>query len=232
MSGITVTEQSRPVSTQGTARTATLADISPYTIVRPIGYETAKRALDFFGALAGLLIVLPICAVIAILVKLDSRGPILFRQKRPGKDGRPFTILKFRTMRKGAEEKLAEVTDIHDTEDPLIRVEADPRVTRLGRLLRMTSIDELPQLINVLRGEMSLVGPRPISRPIHDPRDPLRLKVRPGITGLWQISGRKNENTDFMLGKDMTYLQRRSLSFDLLLLLKTVKAVMKADGAR
>jgi len=232
MSGITVTEQSRPVSTQDTARTATLADISPYSIAHPIGYETAKRALDYVGALAGLLIVLPICTVIAILVKLDSRGPILFRQKRPGKDGRPFTILKFRTMRKDAEEKLAQVTDIHDTEDPLIRVEADPRVTRLGRLLRMTSIDELPQLINVLRGEMSLVGPRPISRPIHDPRDPLRLKVRPGITGLWQISGRKNGNTDFMLGRDMAYLQRRSLSFDLLLLLKTVKAVMKADGAR
>ena len=232
MPGITVTEQSRPVSTHDTARTATLADLSPYSIARPIGYETAKRALDYVGALAGLLIVLPICTVIAILIKLDSRGPILFRQKRPGKDGRPFTILKFRTMRKDAEEKLAEVTDIHDTEDPLIRVEVDPRVTRLGRLLRMTSIDELPQLINVLRGEMSLVGPRPISRPIRDPRDPLRLKVRPGITGLWQISGRKNENTDFMLGKDMAYLQRRSLSFDVLLLLKTVKAVMKADGAR
>ena len=146
--------------------------------------------------------------------------------------GRLFEILKFRTMEKDAEEKLDQVVDVQDTEDPLIRVKGDPRVTGVGHLLRVTSLDELPQVVNVLKGEMSLVGPRPISRPMHDPRNALRLGVIPGITGLWQVSGRKNENTDFMLRKDMEYLQRRSLSFDLLLLFRTVGAVVKGDGAR
>jgi len=141
-------------------------------------------------------------------------------------------MLKFRTMVQDAEKRLHEVTNITDTEDPLIRVEHDPRVTGVGHLLRVTSLHELSQLINVLRGEMSLVGPRPISRPIHDPRNALRLQVTPGITGLWQVSGRKNCDANHMLEKDMEYLQRRSLRFDLLLLLKTLIAVIKADGAR
>jgi lipopolysaccharide/colanic/teichoic acid biosynthesis glycosyltransferase len=116
--------------------------------------------------------------------------------------------------------------------DPLIRVENDPRVTPLGRLLRKTSADELPQLVNVLRGEMSLVGPRPISRPIIDPRNTLRLKVLPGMTGLWQISGRKNGDTNYMLTKDMEYLQMRSLQTDARIVLGTVSAVLRANGAR
>jgi lipopolysaccharide/colanic/teichoic acid biosynthesis glycosyltransferase len=203
-----------------------------YLVVRKGGYEVIKRMIDVLGAVAGLIAASPLCVVIAILIKLNSPGPILFRQKRPGKHGRFFEILKFRTMEKNAEEKLDQIVDVHNTEDPLIRVEHDPRVTGVGHLLRVTSLDELPQLINVLKGEMSLVGPRPISRPIHDPRNALRLEVTPGLTGLWQVSGRKNENTDFMLRKDMEYLQRRSLTFDLLLLFRTVTAVVNGNGAR
>ncbi len=201
-------------------------------IARPRGYERAKRVIDVFAAAAGVILTLPLWVLTALLIKLSSRGPVLFRQQRPGKDGKPIEMLKFRTMVHDAEERLHEVIDIEDTADPLIRLKDDPRVTGVGHLLRVTSLDELPQLINVLRGEMSLVGPRPISRPLRDPRNALRLKVAPGITGLWQVSGRKNHNTDYMLEKDMEYLQRRSLSFDLMLLLRTVVAVLKADGAR
>ncbi|MGC9320437.1 MAG: sugar transferase, partial [Armatimonadota bacterium] len=177
-------------------------------------------------------VTLPAWLFIAVLIKLNSPGPVLFRQKRPGRFEVPFEILKFRTMVNDAEERLHEVIDVNDTEDPLIRVEHDPRITGVGHLLRVTSLDELPQLINVLKGDMSIVGPRPISRPIHDPRNRLRLQVTPGITGLWQVSGRKNADTDFMLRKDIEYLQRRSLSFDLLIVLKTIAAVIRADGAR
>ncbi len=208
MAQIVVVERNQKgshVSVQDAAVQPTIA--AEDIIARPRGYERAKRVIDIFIAAAGLILTLPLWVLVAVLIKLNSRGPVLFRQQRPGKDGKPFQVLKFRTMVHDAEEKLHEVIDITDTADPLIRLTNDPRVTGIGHLLRVTSIDELPQLINVLRGEMSLVGPRPISRPINDPRNDLRLQVTPGIT-------------------------RRSLSFDLLLLLKTVIAVIKADGAR
>ncbi len=233
MAETVVVEKTREASRlagEGTAVQAAIA--SGHVIPRPWGYERVKGVMDVVAAGAGLIITLPLWVLVATLIKLNSRGPVLFRQERPGKDGKPFEMLKFRTMVKDAEKRLHEVIDIEDIGDPLIRVEHDPRVTGVGHLLRVTSLDELPQLINVLRGEMSLVGPRPISRSIHDPRNALRLRVTPGITGLWQISGRKNENTDFMLSKDMEYLERRSLGFDLLLLVKTLVAVIKADGAR
>ena len=224
------TQEGSRLSVQDAAVQPTIA--AGDVIARPRGYERAKRVIDIFIAAVGLILTLPLWVLTALLIKLSSRGPVLFRQERPGKDGKPFRLLKFRTMVHDAERRLHEVIDVDDTADPLIRVADDPRVTGVGHLLRVTSIDELPQLINVLRGEMSLVGPRPISRPINDPRNDLRLQVTPGITGLWQVSGRKNHDTDYMLEKDMEYLQRRSLSFDLLLLLKTVIAVIKADGAR
>ncbi len=199
---------------------------------RPRSYTLTKRIADIVLAVIGLIVTLPLWVGIAIAIKLSSPGPVFFRQERPGKGRVPFEILKFRTMVQDAEDRLTEVIDVNDTEDPLIRLEHDPRVTGVGHLLRVTSLDELPQLINVLRGEMTLVGPRPISRPIHDERNPIRLQVTPGITGLWQISGRKNGDTDFMLTKDMEYLEKRSLWFDCTILLKTVTAVIRADGAR
>ncbi len=232
MAQTVVVEETRQRAELEYADVAATSDVYEHVIRRPRRYETVKRMTDVVAAAAGFIVSLPLWILIAILIKLNSRGPVFFRQRRPGKDGKPFQMLKFRTMVQGAEERLHEIIDVEDTEDPLIRVADDPRVTGVGHLLRVTSLDELPQLINVLRGEMSLVGPRPISRPIHDPRNILRLKVIPGITGLWQVSGRKNCDTNYMLEKDMEYLQRRSLGFDLLLLLKTLLAVIKADGAR
>jgi len=230
--GDTMIAEKNPPPNTGVVTVTETSDASRYVVVPSRTYETAKRVIDVFLAVAAIVVALPLCLLIAILIKLNSQGPVLFRQKRPGKDGEPFELLKFRTMAKDAEHRLHEVIDVEDTTDPLIRLDDDPRVTGVGHLLRVTSIDELPQLVNVLKGEMSLVGPRPISRPIHDPRNDLRLQVTPGMTGLWQVSGRKNGDTDFMLRKDLEYLRRRSLSFDMLLLLKTVLAVIKADGAR
>ena len=215
------------------AKMLAVADVpEPCLITRPRYYTRIKRIADIALATVGFAVTLPLWLFIALAIKLSSPGPVFFRQERPGKDMVPFRILKFRTMVKDAEARLTEVVDVNDTEDPLIRLENDPRVTGVGHLLRVTSLDELPQLINVLRGEMSMVGPRPISRPIIDPRNKVRLQVTPGITGLWQISGRKNSDTNHMLLKDMEYLQKRSLRFDFLILIRTVLAVVRADGAR
>lgn len=195
-------------------------------------YLSAKRFADIILALGGILLCLPLWAVIAVAIKLDSEGPVLFRQKRPGYRGRFFTLLKFRTMQADAEARLAEVMHLNKQADgTLIRISDDPRVTRVGRWLRRSSLDETPQLINVLKGDMSLVGPRPISRPIPGARAILRLEALPGITGLWQISGRKNTDTSYMLLKDMEYLRHRCLTLDLWIVLKTVPAVFGGKGA-
>jgi lipopolysaccharide/colanic/teichoic acid biosynthesis glycosyltransferase len=195
-------------------------------------YLFVKRLLDIIVSLAGIVLCLPLWALVAVAIKLDSRGPIIFRQLRPGYLGRPFWILKFRTMLPDAEERLDEVMHLNVQKDgSLIRIRNDPRVTRVGRWLRKTSLDETLQLINVLRGEMSLVGPRPISRPIPDPRGLWRLQARPGITGLWQINGRKETDTAYMLAKDMEYLQRRCLLLDLYILLMTIPAAIRGNGA-
>ena len=195
-------------------------------------YLFLKRILDITVAFAGLVLCLPLWVVIAAAIKLDSPGAVFFSQRRPGSRGRFFRMLKFRTMRADAEEHLDDVIHLNEQEDgTLIRIPNDPRVTRVGRFLRHTSLDETPQLINVLRGEMSLVGPRPISRPIQDVRGRLRLYALPGITGLWQINGRKATDTDHMLEQDMKYLRQRCMWLDLHILLKTVPAVIGGKGA-
>lgn len=196
------------------------------------GYLICKRAGDIVAATIGIVLCLPVWIVVAVIIKLDSPGPILFRQRRPGHFGIPFLILKFRTMYRDAEERLDEVLDRNREEDgSLIRVEDDPRVTRVGHWLRKWSIDETPQFINVLRGEMSIVGPRPISRPIPDPRGYLRLDAKPGITGVWQTNGRKLTDCQHMLELDMQYLQDRSLMQDLAIVVRTFSAVLRAEGA-
>lgn len=195
-------------------------------------YLVVKRCLDIVVALLGMIICLPLWAVIAIAIRLDSPGPIVFRQKRPGQYGAPFAILKFRTMVQDAEARLGEVLARNRERDhSLIRVENDTRVTRVGRWLRATSLDETPQLVNILRGQMSLVGPRPISRPIPDPRGRLRLDARPGLTGLWQISGRKDTDCQFMLRKDMEYLEKRCLALDWRIVVGTIRAILLRQGA-
>jgi lipopolysaccharide/colanic/teichoic acid biosynthesis glycosyltransferase len=196
-------------------------------------YLAAKGAVDVVASLLGIVLFSPLWALIALAIKLDSPGPVVFRQKRPGQWGVTFDILKFRTMAQDAEKHLDTILAVNPEKDgSLIRVPDDPRVTRLGRLLRKLSLDETPQFINILRGEMSLVGPRPISRPIPDPRGLLRLEARPGLTGLWQINGRKDTNCQFMLEKDMEYLQRRCLSLDFAIMLSTLGVLLRPKGAR
>ena len=199
-------------------------------------YSATKRLFDIAAACCGLLFCAPLWIIIAAAIRLDSPGPVLFKQRRPGRNRRPFVLLKLRTMCDGAEAKLDQVMHLNSDNgngDPLLRIQNDPRVTRVGRWLRMTSMDETPQLINILKGEMSVVGPRPIGRQLdsHDIRTHLRLTVRPGLTGVWQVSGRKETDCEYMLEKDMDYLRNRSFWYDLKIILKTIPAVCRGNGA-
>ena len=196
----------------------------------PINRSVAKRCLDVVGALAGLVALSGLMLLIALAVRWDSPGPIFFTQRRLGKDGRAFTILKFRTMAPGRE---AARPDEHRT-GLLFKQPEDPRVTRVGRWLRRTSLDELPQLVNILKGEMSLVGPRPL--PVEDTRYYAdwqwdRLAVLPGLTGLWQVSGRSHLSGDDMVRLDLSYIREWRLTADLAILVRTVGAVWRRDGA-
>jgi len=197
----------------------------------------AKMLMDFFGALVLLLVsAIPMLAV-ALLIKLTSPGPALFRQQRSGLNGAPFTLYKFRTMVTNAEQFKHELEAMNEMRGPVFKVTNDPRITRIGKWLRRYSLDELPQLFNVLRGEMSLVGPRPLPvdevKRFNDLAHRRRLSVKPGITGLWQISGR-NQIADFKewVRLDLEYIDNWSLWLDLKILLRTVPAVFTATGAK
>jgi lipopolysaccharide/colanic/teichoic acid biosynthesis glycosyltransferase len=175
-----------------------------------------------------------VLSIIALAIALGDRGPVLFRQTRVGKDGTPFTLFKFRTMVVDAELRKAELIGQNDSDGLLFKMRKDPRVTRVGSLLRRYSLDELPQLFNVLLGDMSLVGPRP-ALPDETTRygDYVRrrLVVKPGITGLWQVNGRSNLSWDEAVRLDVRYVENWSLFLDLQILWKTWSAVMHADGA-
>jgi lipopolysaccharide/colanic/teichoic acid biosynthesis glycosyltransferase len=193
-----------------------------------------KRAIDIVVALLGLLLATPLLLVLALLVAASSPGAPVFRQRRAGRDGREFRMWKFRTMVAGAERlRPLLVADSRDAD--WLDLEHDPRVTAVGRLLRRTSLDELPQLLNVLRGEMSLVGPRPLPLEEHA-RVPdwaaARSAVRPGVTGLWQVRGRAALGFTAMLELDCEYVRSASLRLDLTILARTVPAVLAARGAR
>ncbi len=199
------------------------------------GFDFAvKRTFDFAIAGVGLILISPLLAMIALAIKLTSRGPVLHRSLRPGIGGRPFRCLKFRTMYEDAEARQSELEHLNEASGAIFKIRDDPRTTPVGRFLRRNSLDELPQLINVLRGEMSLVGPRPL--PL---RDHARLEewhrrrylVLPGITGLWQVSGRADLEFDDMVRLDFLYLERWSVLLDLVVLLKTVPAVIRRRGA-
>lgn len=201
---------------------------------------SAKRAMDFSGALVGLLLLAPVMVVVAVLIRLDSPGPIFFRQLRRGHRGRLFWVLKFRTMVVDAEKKLGELEKKNESAGGvLFKMQNDPRVTPLGRFLRKSSLDELPQLINILRGEMSVVGPRPLQ--IRDSEmlqslDPegyrRRLQVMPGLTGPWQAGGRSDVDYAKMVEMDIEYAQTWSILGDLVLIAKTFVAVIVGRGAR
>ena len=195
---------------------------------------TAKRLFDIAIAGGALVLLLPVLLLVAVLVKLTSRGPVLFRQERVGLDGQPFSILKFRSMVHNAEALLIDLRDRNEADGPLFKMRHDPRVTRVGALLRRTSLDELPQLWNVVRGEMSLVGPRPALRheiPSWPPEMRDRLRVKPGITGLWQVNGRSFATFDDYVRLDMLYVDNWSLLTDLAILARTVPVVLLGRGA-
>lgn len=198
------------------------------------GQRVAKRLFDV--TVSGLLIVCtaPLMLFLAILVRMDSRGPILFRQERVGIEGVPFRMLKFRSMIEDAESRLAELTNFNEGSGLLFKMKSDPRVTRLGRILRRYSLDELPQLYNVFAGSMSLVGPRPpLPREVQSYEYEVRrrLLVKPGLTGLWQVSGRSNLSWQDSVRLDLYYVENWSLAGDLIILLRTVRAVFGSSGA-
>jgi exopolysaccharide biosynthesis polyprenyl glycosylphosphotransferase len=193
-----------------------------------------KRTFDLVGALLLLVVLSPLMILAALAIKLTSRGPVLYRSHRPGIGGKCFPCLKFRTMVHGAEQLQDRLEEHNEMGGALFKMRADPRVTAVGRFLRRWSLDELPQLFNVLRGEMSLVGPRPLPQRDYDRLDDWHRKrylVLPGMTGLWQVSGRSELDFDELVRLDFLYLERWSVFLDLTILLKTIPAVIRARGA-
>ena len=205
-------------------------DMPRYTGVKYLG----KRAFDVIVGGLGTLALMPVMLIAALAIKLEDRGPIFYRQERVGVNGDRFRITKFRSMVPDAEAKQAELRARHDGNAILFKLRADPRVTRVGRFIRRYSIDELPQLFDVLRGDMSLVGPRPplpTEVDLYDQHVHRRLYVKPGITGPWQVGGRSNLTWDESVRKDLYYVENWSLSGDLVIMFKTLRAVLARDGA-
>lgn len=210
--------------------------VTPVAVTRAeVGLgRIAKRLLDVVLTLAALMIAAVPMLLIVLAVRFFSPGPIVFRQPRVGKGGRLFTSYKFRSMDVDAEDRLSEVARLNEADGPIFKVRKDPRITPVGRFLRRTSLDELPQLFNVLRGDMSLVGPRPaLLREVlvYERWQLDRLTVRPGMTGLWQVSGRSQIPFEVMMRLDLEYIRQWSLWFDILLLVRTIPAVVSARGA-
>jgi exopolysaccharide biosynthesis polyprenyl glycosylphosphotransferase len=201
--------------------------------VLPKSSRFIKRSLDIFGSATMLVLLAPLIAVIGIAIKLGSRGPVFFRQPRVGQGGRSFNLVKFRTMTVDAEQRKADLLE-QSTDPDWLKLESDPRVTRVGRFLRLRSLDELPQLWNVLKGDMSLVGPRPLIESEDRQVDGWarsRLDLTPGITGLWQVLGRTNIPFEEMIKLDYLYVTNWSLWTDIRLILKTLPAVVTGRGA-
>jgi exopolysaccharide biosynthesis polyprenyl glycosylphosphotransferase len=194
-----------------------------------------KRLLDIFASSVLLVALAPIFGLVALLIKLDSPGPVLFRQDRVGLHKRRFSLFKFRTMVEGAEHQQLLLESRNQANGPVFKIKDDPRITRVGQFLRHYSIDELPQLFNVLKGDMSLVGPRPL--PVRDIEridthwHKRRLSMKPGVTCLWQVNGRSNVNFDRWVRLDLEYIDNWSLGLDLKILVKTIPAVLKGSGA-
>jgi lipopolysaccharide/colanic/teichoic acid biosynthesis glycosyltransferase len=201
--------------------------------------SVVKRSMDLVGAFCGLILLIPVLVLIAILIRLDSRGPVIFRQKRVGLSGRTFWCLKFRTMVSDAENRLVALESRNEAScGVLFKIKNDPRITPLGRLLRRTSLDELPQLWNVLVGDMSLIGPRPLQLRDSERLESLepegyvrRLSVLPGLSGPWQVAGRSNLNSGQMLDLDLEYVDNWSVGIDVVILFQTVGVVLRCKGA-
>ena len=198
-------------------------------------YLVTKRVFDFIVAFLGIIFLIPIFTLVALLVKIeDYKGPIIFKQIRIGKDGREFYIYKFRSMVVNAEELKSTLDYLNEASGPVFKIKQDPRVTKVGRFIRKTSLDELPQLINVLKGDMSLVGPRPALPDEvveYSSYEQQRLNVIPGLTCYWQVSGRSNIDFSEWMRLDMEYISNRSFWVDIKLILKTVVILFGSKGA-
>jgi exopolysaccharide biosynthesis polyprenyl glycosylphosphotransferase len=194
-----------------------------------------KRVIDIAGSAALLLALAPLFAGVAWLIRMDSAGPVFFMQERIGFNKRTFRLIKFRTMVDGADEQQSKLEHLNEVAGPAFKIKSDPRITRLGKFLRRFSIDELPQLVNVLKGDMSLVGPRPLPLRDFDRFDTRwhkrRLSVKPGMTCLWQVNGRSNVNFDHWVQMDLEYIDNWSLGLDMKILLQTIPAIVKGSGA-
>lgn len=204
-------------------------------INRKYVYHFLKRLMDILGSSVGLIVLSPIFIIIAIAIKIeDEKGPVFFSQIRIGKDGKKFKMYKFRSMCVDAEIKLKELLKYNEVEGAMFKIKDDPRVTKIGKFIRKTSIDELPQLWNVLKGDMSLVGPRPpLKREIQEysTYDNQRLLIKPGCTGVWQISGRNNVGFNDMVQMDINYIRNLSILNDIKIIVKTAYIMLKPNGA-
>ncbi|MCX7920943.1 MAG: sugar transferase [Clostridia bacterium] len=193
------------------------------------GYIIAKRLFDIMIALVAIILLLPVFIITAIAIRVESPGQVIFTQKRNGLKGKIFRMYKFRSMVINAEKLLSELESKNEVSGHMFKIRNDPRITRVGKIIRKTSIDELPQLFNVLKGDMSIVGPRPpIVREVekYDPWHNLRLSVRPGLTGLWQVSGRNDIGFDEMVRLDLRYIRERSFWYDVKIMLKTIPVLL------
>jgi exopolysaccharide biosynthesis polyprenyl glycosylphosphotransferase len=233
---ILITEKDRRVQMEKLEMNLNQAEIeisSGYE--KSLGYFMMKRMIDVIGALCGILLLLPMMIVVAIWIKLDSKGAIFFAQERVGQDGRGFMMYKFRSMCTDAEYLLEKLQDKNEMTGPMFKIKEDPRVTKVGKFIRKTSIDELPQLFNILKGEMSLVGPRP-SLPKEVAQfsafQKQRLVAKPGLTCYWQTSGRSDVSFEEWMEMDVQYIEERNTWIDIRLIFKTVWVLFGDEGAR
>ena len=197
-------------------------------------YHSIKRTFDFIAAICGVIILSPVMLVIAILIKAEDHGPVFYKQVRVGKNGKKFKMYKFRSMSVNADKMLSKLKEQNDVEGPMFKMKDDPRITKIGHFIRKHSLDELPQFLNVIKGDMSLVGPRP---PLpsevaeYSDYDKQRLYVTPGCTGLWQATERNEVGFNEMVQLDIQYIQRASFMFDLWIIWKTVEIIIKPNGS-
>ncbi len=198
-------------------------------------YTFSKRFIDITGSILGLTLLSPLIMLVLVMIKVeDPNGPIFFKQQRVGKDGKKFMMYKFRSMVSNAEELLEELLEVNETSGAMFKMKNDPRVTKTGAFIRKTSIDELPQLWNVIKGQMTLVGPRPpLPREViqYTDYDKQRLSVVPGCTGLWQVSGRSNIGFKDMVELDLEYISKKSLAFDMKIIFKTFSMLLGSKNA-
>lgn len=204
------------------------------TYEKSLGYYFIKRCIDIVGSIVGLVLLSPVFLITAIWVKIDSKGPVFFIQERVGKDGKLFNMYKFRSMCIDAEDKLSKLKSKNEMSGPMFKIKEDPRITKAGRFIRRTSIDELPQLYNVLMGDMSLVGPRPnLPREVNQftPYQRQKLIVKPGITCYWQVMGRNSIGFEEWMKMDIRYVKERSTYLDIKLIFKTFWVLFGDENA-